>query len=182
MARRGQGEGSIRRRSDGRWEARVSAGYSITGKRARRSYFGRTYAEVRQQLLAALHDAEQGKPIRQKGQTVGQYLTRWLEDSVKPHRSYGTYERYEECLRLHIVPALGKVSLEKLTPQHVDSMLSCLTPTLGAYCRTVLRAALNKALKWGLVTRNAAALADPPRHQRRRGRFLEPEEAERLLR
>jgi len=44
-----------------------------------------------------------------------------------------------------------------------------------------LRAALNKALKWGLVHRNAAALSDPPRHTRRKGRFLEPEQAERLL-
>jgi integrase len=76
---------------------------------------------------------------------------------------------------------VGKVPLEKLTPQHVDAMLSGLPPALGAYCRTVLRAALNKAMKWGLVVRNAAALSDPPRHTQRKGRFLEPEQAEQLL-
>ncbi|HMC67479.1 MAG TPA: tyrosine-type recombinase/integrase [Gemmataceae bacterium] len=93
----------------------------------------------------------------------------------------GTYERYEECLRLHVIPALGKVKLEKLTPQHVDAALTRMEAGVGAYSRTILRAALNKALKWGMVYRNAAALSEPPRPARRKARFLEPDEAERLL-
>src|SRR5439155_16662614 len=93
----------------------------------------------------------------------------------------GTYERYEECLRLHVIPALGKVKLEKLTPQHVDAALTRMEAGVGAYSPTILRAALNKALKWGMVYRNAAALSEPPRPARRKARFLEPDEAERLL-
>ena len=84
-------------------------------------------------------------------------------------------------MRLHVIPALGKVKLEKLTPQHVDAALTRMEAGVGAYSRTILRAALNKALKWGMVYRNAAALSEPPRPARRKARFLEPDEAERLL-
>ena len=59
-------------------------------------------------------------------------------------------------MRLHVIPALGKVKLEKLTPQHVDAALTRMEAGVGAYSRTILRAALNKALKWGMVYRNAA--------------------------
>ena len=177
---RGNNEGGIWRRKDGRWEARISLGWE-NGKRRSKSYTGKTRAEVQAKLLAGLHDKEHGLPITEQGQTVGQYLARWLEDSVRPNQRPGTYERYSTLVRLRLIPSLGKIKLDKLTPQHVQAMLAGMTPSMARYARTVLRAALSRAMKWGLVVRNAAALAEPPRSPRREMRYLAPDQAKALL-
>ncbi len=178
---RGQGEGCIRRRDDGRWEARLSLGWKADGKRAIKAYYGATRQEVQDKLNAALHDKRVGLLLPEKGQTVGAYLTRWLEDSVKPKQRPGTYVRYETLVRLRLIPALGKIALDKLSPQHVQTMLAGMTPSAARYARTVLRAALGRAMKWGMVVRNAAALAEPPRVERKEARFLDAEQAKALL-
>jgi hypothetical protein len=89
------------------------------GKRSSKSHYGKTRAEAQEKLQAGLHDKSVGLLIKEKGQTVGQYLTRWLEDSVRPTQRAGTYERYETPVRLRLVPSLGKIKVDKLTPQHV---------------------------------------------------------------
>src|SRR5947209_9051260 len=96
---RGQGDGSIWKRKDGRWEVRGALGWE-NGKRQSKSYFGKTRAEAQEKLHAGLQDKSVGLLIKEKGQTVGQYLTRWLEDSVRPAQRAGTYERYETLVRL----------------------------------------------------------------------------------
>lgn len=70
-------------------------------------------------------------------------------------------------MRVHFVPFLGTIPLAKLQPHHVRQLVSSrlllgLSPRTAVYRRVVLRAALNDALKWGVVARNAAELADPP--------------------
>jgi integrase len=60
-------------------------------------------------------------------------------------------------------------------------MLGGMTPSAARYARTVLRAALSRAMKWGLVVRNAAALAEPPRSPRKEARYLDPDQARALL-
>lgn len=71
-------------------------------------------------------------------------------------------------MRLHITPALGRSPLVKLTPQHVqrfqnDKQAAGCSPRRVAMMRDVLRAALNRAVKWQLVTRNVVLLVDGPR-------------------
>src|SRR5712692_432262 len=116
MARRGHGEGSIYLRSDGRWAASISV---EDGKR--KTFYGRTRKEVQEQLKVALHQQQQGTLITSERQTVGQFLTHWLEDVHKLSIRARTYERYEEIVRLHLVPVLGQIQLQKLSPQHLQS-------------------------------------------------------------
>jgi integrase len=102
---------------------------------------------------------------------VAQFLEHWLEDVVKPANAWKTYASYAELIRLHAIPALGKRQLAQLAPQHVAAMLTAklnegLSPRRVHNLRAVLRNALNQAIRWGLVTRNAASLAPPPRIQR----------------
>ena len=54
--------------------------------------------------------------------TVGEFLTRWLESTVKPSLAPGTYTRYEQIIRLHLKPYLGHVRLDKLAPAHVEHL------------------------------------------------------------
>lgn len=78
MTRRGNNEGSIRHRSDGRWEARISVGDG-----QRRSLFGKTRAEVAKRLSEALYEINRELPQDTTNQTVRKYLTGWVE-TVRP--------------------------------------------------------------------------------------------------
>ena len=122
--RRGKGEGSIRKRTDGRWEARIDCGW-IDGKRVRKSIFGRTRRAVADKLPKALQQAEQGTPFADERQTVERYLTRWLEHVQTRIRSR-TWATYESSVRLHLVPTIGKVSLARLTPANVETVFQHL--------------------------------------------------------
>jgi integrase len=86
----------------------------------------------------------------------------------------------------HLIPNLDRVPLEKLSPEHVQAILRAkteegLAPRTVHHLRALLRIALNRAMRWGLVVRNAAALADSPRIERFDVRMLTPAEARQLL-
>jgi integrase len=114
------------------------------------------------------------------------FLERWLTESVAPKVRPKTYDGYESLVRLHIVPVVGSIALEKLGPADVQVLLNRklaegLAPKTVLYMRGVLRTALNRAVRWGLVTRNAAALTDPPRYTPKEVHYLEPGEIRLLL-
>jgi len=121
--RRGRGEGSITERVDGTWQGSVSVGYK-GGKRQRKFYYGQTRGVVSEKLKVALRDLQRGKPLPNERQTVGQFLDGWLRDVAKPRLRASTYESYDRMVRLHIIPAIGRVPLAKLTPQQVQTWLN----------------------------------------------------------
>jgi integrase len=169
--KRGKGEGSIYKREDGRWCAQVNCGYE-NGKRKRKYIYGDTRVEVASQMVKVLGDRERGiEPVRDERLTVARFLTDWLETTVKPSVRPRTFDSYQQTVNDHIIPALGRTPLVKLTPPQVQALLnvkatSGLSPRSVAYIRAVLRIALNRAMKWGMVPRNAAALATAPKQKR----------------
>ena len=182
--RRGRGDGSITRRADGRWMARVDLGWQ-DGKRRRKTLYGRTRREVQDKLREMLRRTDQGLPVVPEQETVGTFLHRWLEFKKADLRPR-SYESYEHLVRIHLLPGLERVRLARLTPLDVSAWFRRHhAQGAGArtiqYARSVLRAALNQALRWELVARNAAALSDAPRHEPREIQPLSPEEAKTLL-
>src|SRR5215218_7011882 len=115
--RRGNGEGTISRRKDGRWEAR----YTVqTGNGPKRKVlYGKTRQEVAEKLTKAMADRDGGLIFEAAKMTVAEYLDRWLSDSVKGTVRISTFERHEAIIRVHIKPSLGRVGLKKLTTTHV---------------------------------------------------------------
>lgn len=110
----------------------------------------------------------------------------WLRDVVKPSVREWTYRGYEVHVRRHIKPAIGRIALERLEPGQVQAFLnerlaSGLSAKSVRYLRGTLRTALNQAMRWGFVARNAAALADGPRVPRFEIAPFTPEEARRFL-
>jgi integrase len=185
MTRRGANEGTIRERKDGRWEARVIL-TQADGRRVRRSLLGRTRAEVRDKLQAALRAEATGLALPAERLTVGTFLDQWLRESARPSVRPRTYASYAGIVRVHLQPGLGRDPLARLTPQHVQTFLNAksrehLAPRTVAYIRAVLRQALGQAERWGLATRNVARLTAPPRVPRREVRPLSPVEARRFL-
>ncbi len=180
-SKNGQGQGTVFKRRDGYWCATISLGKE-NGRRKRRSFYGRTAEEVQQLLLSARADQAKGIVIDGEKQSVAEFLTSWLQNTARLSTRARTSERYAELIRLHVVPALGDVRLEKLTPQQVQQLLNAksaagLSPKTVRHIRGVLATALARALKWGLVHRNAAALADAPRAVRHQIRAFTSDEA-----
>ena len=115
--RRGRGEGSIYQRKDGRYVASLP----IEGQGRKRKYlYGKTRKEVQEKLATTVQQQKQGMLVATPQQTVGQFLTDWLENTFKQSVRPRTYERYEEVIRLHLVPVLGKHQLQKLSAQVED--------------------------------------------------------------
>jgi len=184
MSRRGQGEGTIRHRKDGRWEARLDLGYS-NGKRQRKAIYGKTRKEVQDALRDAVKAHQRGKPITTKSESTAVFLTRWLE-TVKPKLRPMTYRSYEARVHQHIIPSLGRVPVQQLKPQDVQALLNekaatKLSASTVRGIRAVLRAALQQGVKWQQLEYNAAALADPPRVPDRQPKWLDLSQAKSFL-
>ncbi len=179
--KRGNNEGNIRQRADGRWEARVTLRTGTS-----KSFYGKTRADVQRAMTQALRDVQRGVPVPTSRQTVAQFLRRWLEEVAKPSLRPSTYAGYKVVIEKHLVPHIGKLPLEKLTPQDVQALLAersraGLSPRTVQLIRAVLRRALGQAVEWDLVGRNAAVPAKPPRQHRYQARIWTPEETRRFL-
>ncbi len=167
MGKRGNNEGSIYfRQSDKKWVGSVTL---WNGKR--KVFYGKTRKEVADKLKDALHEQQQGTIVMSSTQTVAQFLTDWLENVHRRRLRPRTYERYSEVVNLHIIPALGRYQLQKLTAQHVQKFYTQkedegLASTTIHYYHSVLHNALNAAVKWGLIPKNVCDRVTPPRKER----------------
>ncbi len=184
MTRRSPGEGSIRRRTDGRWEAFLSLG-TEDGRRHRVSFVHRDQREVELRLEEARRAAARDRLSEEQQETVAEFLEQWLERARRKVRAH-TFHRYEGIVRRHLVPAIGDEPLRGLSPHQVETMLgrqldSGLSALTVRHHRGVLRTALNVAMRWSLVERNAASLAEPPALNRREVMPVGPVEARRIL-
>jgi integrase len=182
--RRGNGEGSITRRRDGRWEARYTA-HTPSGPK-RKAVYGKTRKEVADKLAKTLADCASGFVFDAEGMTVGEYLDRWLEDSDRNSVRGSTHERHREIVRLHIRPALGRVKLSKLTPGHAqglyrDKLDAGLAPATVQKIHAVLHKALAQAVKWSMIPRNVTDAVKAPRPAPKEMRPLSPGQARKLL-
>jgi integrase len=185
MAKRGQNEGSIYRRKDGRWIAALNLGY-VNGKLKRKAFSGKTRKEVADKLTAAQGDIRKGLPVVNERLTVGEFLNKWLEDVARPSVRAITHRTYSELIKHHLAPALGKKQLAKLSPHDVQSFLnerlqSGLSPKTVKHLNDTLRAALNVAIKWGAIHRNVATLVSPPRMQKKEMQVFTPEQGKAFL-
>jgi integrase len=182
--KRGNGEGSIYRRKDGRWVGQYLV-YTNQGPKYRYIY-DKSRQAVAEKLTRAVADRDGGLVFDTSALTLSEYLTRWLNDSVRDSVKQRTLENYEYVVRRHLVPALGHIKLKALGPAHVqglyrsklDSGLSARTVQL---MHTTLHKALKQAVLWGLVPRNVAKAVQAPRPIKKEVQVLSPEEARKFL-
>jgi integrase len=184
--RRGSGEGSIYQRQDGRWCAQVSLGFKPGGKPHRKLLYGKTRVEVSEAMKRTLREQQLGLVITSDRQTVAQFLTDWLENTVKPKNKQLTYRSYEWIVRTHLVPGLGRIPLVKLTPQKLQAFVNerhaaGLSAATVKHINATLRAALSQAQRWQLVHQDAAKLVTLPRSVRYQAKILTPDQANQLM-
>ena len=167
---RANGDGDVWARKNK--EGRIY-GYRGTyvGPDGRRRYVSsKNKEDARRKLRAARADSDRGLLFDTADLRLGDYLDSWLTDSVKDTVRQRTYERYESIVRVHIKPALGRVKLDALTPNHVRRLYrqkldSGLAPRTVNYIHVTLHKALKDAVSDALIPRNAASVrARDPRN------------------
>jgi integrase len=171
--KRANGEGTIYKRADGRYEAKVTLPDGT-----RKSYFRKTRVEASAALTKALRDLAQGLPVVAEKQTVGEYLTRWLE-SAAHGLAPRTVIRYRAHITQSLIPAFGRIRLAKLTAQPIQALYAAkladgVAPGTIRQMHAVLRRALGEATRLGLVPRNVATLVAVPRTTRHEMQVLSP--------
>ena len=182
--RRANGEGYLKfDPARSRWRGAV-AWLEPDGTLERRGFSGPTRAAVKDRMDALRRELAAGRrPVAP--QSVAEYLKGWLEAErarVRP----ATWRYRDGHVRLYLIPALGGTKLTDLQPRDVEAMTTAmvergLAPRTAAGCRTTLRKALGDALRDGLVHRNVAALARPPRVPGRDVDYLDRDELRQLL-
>src|SRR2546423_12105248 len=131
-------------------------------------------------------EIRQGTLVAGSHQTVGKYLQEWFENVQKQAVRPTTYLKQEPLLTQDILPAIGHIQLQKLTPQHIQKLYSeklsaGWKPGSIRNIHKILHKALGNAVRWKLVPRNVCDLVSLPRRVKRKPRTLTKEQAVQLL-
>ena len=191
--RRANGEGSIRKRKDGRWEGRYTAGRDpVTGKVIYKNVLGKTQAEVKAKLKTAIEKS--GSPgITTEHYTLGQWLDAWMENYAKLQVRPSSHKTYQGFIENHIKPTLGDISLEKMTAMDLQRLYKHLLESGRVECtesrskpkglsvKTVrninqmISTALNCAVEQRLISSNPTKGCVLPKLERKEMKILPPE-------
>jgi len=178
--RRGNKEGSIYfHKTSGKWCAQVS----LQGRRLTK-YF-ETQTKCREWIKEITQQIDQGLTFTAANLTVSRYLQKWIkivETSLRPR----TWIRYKQIARDHLVPMLGKIKLNDLRPDQIQSLYASkleegLSNRSVEFIHAVLRRSLNQALMWGLIARNPALATKPPKPKKKEMKYLTKEQVKILL-
>lgn len=181
MGKRGNGAGSVyRRKSDGKWVG------SVTTDSGRKVFYGKTKKEVEDKVNEAVYAQRRGMLATGPNTTIQEYLDSWLEETHKPVVRLTTYINYRKLLNNYLIPGLGRINLQKLTPQQVQAFYSKkikdgLSPKTINNIHGLLHKALDNAVRWNLIPRNICDAVTPPRIPRKEKTVLTSEQAHILL-
>ena len=197
--KRANGEGNIRKRKDGRWEGRYTAGYHPeTGKRIIKNVLGKTQAEVKEKLSRAIEESKEIDLIRSDEYTVAEWLRLWYELYAKPNIRPTTADSYRLGIEKHVIPRIGDIKLNKLTSREIQKMYKDLqengrlrnsqrSKQPGLSNSTVrgihmmLHNALDRAVKERLILRNPTEDCIIPKIQKQEMKILHPEDMKAYL-
>ncbi len=162
MGRRTKGDGSVYQRKDGRFIGEYT---DANGKR--RYVSGKNKKDVAAKLKTKLKETEEGIAYDAGNLTFGLYLDQWL-GSIKSTLRDRTWIRYEQMVRIHLKPTLGKVKLTRLNTLQLQELYSKklesgLSPRSVQIIHTTAHKALKQAVLWSLIPRNVAETAIPPK-------------------
>jgi integrase len=206
---RANGDGTIYQRKDGRWEAAgYVLAPGNTRKRVR--VYGATRKEALAKLTEKIAASNLGLPVAAADSTVSTYLTYWLNGVAVHQVRENTHTRYAACVRLHLSPGLGAKKLARLTARDVRTFLdrlrvACqccaqgrdtdrrcccaigrccnkrLSPLTVTYVHSVLKSALEHAVREDDLPRNVARNVKTPAPRPRRFKPFTASEARQFL-
>ena len=176
---RGKNEGSIHQRKNGTWRAQVS----LDGQRL--SFTGKTRRECQNWIKQTVQQIDHGLTYASTTITIEDHLESWLT-IVKASKRHSTWLHYEHLSRNFVCPHLGKLKLKDLRPDQIQAFYNrLLADDVGIHTvikiHIMLHSALGHALKTGLVNRNPADAAVPPKAPTKEMQFLDSSQVSQLL-
>lgn len=172
---RGNGEGTLYKRKDGKWVSQVTVGFEPkTGKPIRKTFTGNTRAEAAKQMNEVVASLNKGIYIEQSKVTLETWLKGWLKGR-KPHIEESSWNNYEMFSRLHIIPEIGHITLNALKTRHIQELLNSkiesgrvdgkggLSPRTVKYVYQTLHASLEQAVKERQLVYNPAEHVELPK-------------------
>lgn len=179
-----------------RWRVVLCAGVDATGKRVRRSWVVRGRKSDAQKVLTEkMLEARAGVSVTATVPTVAVWLRGWLDGPAMMRTTPKTLQEYRSAVECRIIPALGRCKLDTLSPATIQaawsSLLTCdrkdgkegqgLSPKSVRNCHGILRAALNTAVRHGVIPRNPCDLTELPRARKQESAVLDADQITRLL-
>ncbi len=199
MARRRKaGDGGVHLRKDGRWEGRYVIGYDDRGYPKTKNVMAKTKKECIEKLEKLKAELGGIKSDKVKpDMRFGDWIEYWYENHAKPKVRPTTQAGYEDRIRLHIVPEIGDIPLNKLTRNDLQQFYGRLKKSgrktlverygeglsdrMVRMCHATCRTALQKAVQEGLIRTNPAIGCKLPPKKAREMQVLDREELQRFL-
>lgn len=196
--KRKNGQGTVRHRSDGRWEGRHIVGYDENGKAITKSVLNKTKLACIEKLKELQAEYTEVTPSKLKSDMhFGEWINYWYENHCKPTIRPTTQKGYEALINGHAVPGLGHLPLNKLTQadcqkflnemktnsrrSHRDTKGTAMSTRSVLLCHLVIRMALDRAVKDGLIKKNPILGVKLPQSEQKEMKVLTKEEIQRFL-
>jgi integrase len=184
--KKGNGEGTIRQRKNGKWEGRFTYGRDpLTGKQMQRSVYGESHKEVQQKIREALTQVNNDTYINPSKLTLGEWLDTWLKTYQKNSLKETTYSNYMTLTQKHIIPYIGKMQLCKIKTIQLQELYNKLqqdgrvirkesqNQPKGLSAKTVrnvhsiLYSAFEAAIRMNIINQNPAKYCALPKKEHR---------------
>ena len=195
--RRKNGAGTLRKRTDGRWEARVVVGYDEKGYPKTKNVTSKSKTECQRKLNELKEQFDSASDKCKSEMSFSDWLNFWFENYSKPALRESTKDFYRNLIYNYIIPEIGNIQLDKLTSSDLQQFYSKLkksgrktrTELFGEglsdrmvrSCHTTLKSALHKAVDEGLIRSNPAIGCKLPPKKAKEMQVLTNEEIQRFL-
>ncbi|MTI82629.1 MAG: site-specific integrase [Firmicutes bacterium] len=191
-------KGHVRQLKSGNWELVFDLPREPGEERKQKSMTVKAAnkKDAEKKLREILRQIDEDTYVDPGKMTLGDFLTRWLNDYCVPNRRKTTVDGYRVIINKHLIPALGHIKLAKLRPLHIQEYYTYalqygradgkgenkkLSPTTVHHHHSVLRKALGTAVKWQLLSRNVCDAVDPPRTKNYKAKVYDEDAVARLL-
>lgn len=179
--RRGNGEGSILQRKDGSWMGQVT----LPESDKRKTVYGKTRQEVAEKITKILADVQSGTYIEPSKMPLSHWLNTWLWEYKKQSLRPNTFTSYEQNIRVHIEPELGKITLKDLKPDKLQSFynkkVEHISPATVKKLHQIIHGALQQAYKNQMVPKNVSELVILPRMKKKEVKVFSKEEQQKFM-
>ena len=196
--KRKNGQGTVRHRSDGRWEGRHIIGYDENGKAITKSVLAKTKLACIEKLKKLQSEHSEAEPDKLKSNMrFGDWMNYWYENHSKPTIRPSTQKSYEALINGHAIPGLGHIPLNKLTQadcqkflnemknngrkSHRDTKGAAMSERSVRLCHLVIRMSLDRAVKDGLIKKNPILGVKLPQAEQKEMKVLTKAEIQRFL-
>ena len=195
--KRKQGDGTMRLRSDGRWEGRIVVGYDDKGDPITKSVTSVDKAKCEEKLNLLKKELGKATERLKPDMLFGEWMDFWYQNFCKPALRETTRASYETLIYGHIIPGIGQIPLNRLTQndlqqfyvklkksgrrQHVATQGAELSDRMVRTCHARIRSSLEKAIIEQLITRDPSNGCKLPPKKSKEMKVLTPSEISRFL-